>query len=890
MSLTLSWLGGLLAHRRARLIATAAGVAIAVSLLASIGAFLSATTTKMTERAIQSVPVDWQVEAQPGADPAKLIAQVRRSGVANKQVTVRFAATTGLKARTGATVQRTGPGQVLAMPTSYGQTFPGSIRLLAGRLDGPLLAQQTAANLQAKPGDVVTIGRAGLAPARVRIAGVVELVAADSLFQKVGAPPGAQLQAPPDNVLILPPSGFDKAEGPLASTRADLVRTQVHVGLDHSKLPATPGAAYNEVTQQANNLEVKLAGAGLVGDNLGTALDGARSDALYAQILFLFLGLPGAVMAGLITASVASAGAERRRREQALLRARGATGKQLLRLALAEALLAGGVGVIIGLGAALAIGSLSFGTASFGASTFAATLWAAGAAASGLAIATASIVVPAKREAKALTIAGASAPVGRIAGRPWWMRAYVDLVLIVIAALVYWQVSRNGYQLVLAPEGLPQVQVNWYALIAPVFGWIGGGLLAYRLADLVLGRGRGAVAAGLRPLAANLSPMVAATMSRQRRLLARALTLVALTAAFAASTSVFNSTYAQQAEVDARLTNGADVTVTESPGAKIGPAATRKLAAVPGVASVEPLQHRFAYVGADLQDLYGVRPSTIEQAGQLQNAWFAGGSAHDLMSRLAAQPDSILVSAETVHDFQLHPGDLLRLRLQNGLTKKYTTVPFHYVGVAKEFPTAPRDSFLVANAAYVAQQTGSNAVGSFLIQTDGTSSTTVAKRVQSLVGTQAKVSDIATSRQVIGTSLTSVELSGLTKVELAFALILAAAATGLVLGLGFSERRRSFAIAAALGARPGQLGAFTWSEDVVVVGGGLLFGAATAALISTVLIKILTGVFDPPPDSAAIPWLYLAGLTAAAVGAVVLATVITLRALRRPQVGLLRDL
>ncbi len=60
-------------------------------------------------------------------------------------------------------------------------------------------------------------------------------------------------------------------------------------------------------------------------------------------------------------------------------------------------------------------------------------------------------------------------------------------------------------------------------------------------------------------------------MGRQRRLLARAVALVALTAAFAASTAVFNSTYQQQAEVDARLTNGADVTVTESPGARVGP-------------------------------------------------------------------------------------------------------------------------------------------------------------------------------------------------------------------------------------------------------------------------------------------------------------------------------
>ena len=67
-----------------------------------------------------------------------------------------------------------------------------------------LLAQQTAANLHAAPGSRVTIERAGLPPVTVTVAGVVDLPQADSLFQTVGAPPGAQPTAPPDNVVLLP--------------------------------------------------------------------------------------------------------------------------------------------------------------------------------------------------------------------------------------------------------------------------------------------------------------------------------------------------------------------------------------------------------------------------------------------------------------------------------------------------------------------------------------------------------------------------------------------------------------------------------------------------------------------------------------------------------------
>ena len=67
LMLTFTWLRGLLARRRSRLVATALGVAVGVALLASIGTFLSSTTSKMTERAVGRVAVDWQVETQTGA-------------------------------------------------------------------------------------------------------------------------------------------------------------------------------------------------------------------------------------------------------------------------------------------------------------------------------------------------------------------------------------------------------------------------------------------------------------------------------------------------------------------------------------------------------------------------------------------------------------------------------------------------------------------------------------------------------------------------------------------------------------------------------------------------------------------------------------------------------
>ncbi|MFC5748503.1 FtsX-like permease family protein [Actinomadura rugatobispora] len=875
--ITLLWSRGLVARRTARLAATAAAIAAAVALLASLGTFLAAAKSTMTHRSIDRVPVDWQVQGDPG------IAGTLRTDPRVKQwQRVDFAATPGFQVRASGQTLTTGAGQVLGLPSGYAATFPGELRPLlgAGGTDGVLLAQQTAANLHAAPGSSVTVHRAGRPDAKVTVAGVVDLPAADSLFQTVGAPPGAQPSAPPDNVLLLPSAQWHRLFNPVAAARPDQVRTQFHVRLDH-RLPADPAAAYSSVTGHARNLEVRLAGVGRVGDNLGAALGAAREDALYAQALFLFLGAPGAILAGLITAFVSASGAPRRRAEQALLRTRGATLRHLLTLAGAEAAIVGAAGALAGLGLAALTGWITFGTAGFGAAPTATALWWGGAAATGLAIAAAAVLAPAARDARQLTVTTASRAVGPARSAPLWMRWWLDAWFALAAALVFWAAGRNGYKIVLVPEGLPTLSVSYWAFAAPALAWIAAGLLCLRLTHALLGRGRPLVRRLARPFAGSLSDTVAASLSRQRGPIARTVALAALTMMFAVSTSVFAATYRTQASVDAQLTNGADVTVTESPGAYVPPSEQHRIAAVPGASRVEPLQHRFAYVGADLQDLYGIHPSSMRTAVNLPDAYFSGGTARSLLARLARTPDAVLVSQETVHDFQLHPGDLLRLRLQNGRTKQYRTVAFHYAGIVKEFPTAPRDSFIVANADYIASQTGSDTVGSFLVSTPGHSPGQVASALRKNLGPGAQVTDINSARHVVGTSLTAVDLNGLTRIELGYALALTIASTGLLLGLGFTERRRTFALIRALGARPRQLGAFVWPEITALALGAAALGASFGWLLSTMLIKLLTGVFDPPPAAPAIPWGYLTALGALALAALIGAGALTLHAARR---------
>ncbi len=154
----------------------------------------------------------------------------------------------------------------------------------------------------------------------------------------------------------------------------------------------------------------------------------------------------------------------------------------------------------------------------------------------------------------------------------------------------------------------------------------------------------------------------------------------------------------------------------------------------------------------------------------------------------------------------------------------------------------------------------------------------------------ATVQDIITQQRITLSGLTAINLAGLTRLELAFALILAVGASGLVLALGLAERRRTFAIASALGAKRRQLGAFVWSEAAFVAIGGTLLGALAGWGLAQVIVKILTGVFDPPPEHLSIPWGYLTGLLGATALAVIVAGTGMLRATRRPAMVILRDL
>lgn len=861
------WLKGLLTFRPERLLITIVGVGLTIALLACLGGFIASSAAVMTRRALSDVPIDWQVLTIPGADADAIKAALKESTSYKVLEPVGYADAAGFVARTGDTVQTTASGKVLGINPDYQSVFPKEIRRLTGASSGVLVAQQTAANLHVREGDVITVQRVGLPAVQVQVDGVVDLPCADSLFQAVGMPAGMAPQAPPDNVLLIPADQWHTLFDPQSRVRPDSVRMQYHVRIGRS-LSIDPDDAYIEAIRMANHFESRTAGSAIVGNNLAARLAGVRADALYARVLFLFLGLPGVMLAMMLTIAIAASGSRHRVREQALFRIRGASMGRMLRFEAMEAVMAGIGGIFFGLAATFSAIRFIAPAGTLENRTF--LLWTGFAAAAGFILALAAVIFPAWKQARQGTVA-ASTALRRHTDLFLWRKIHLDGIMLAIAFFEFWRTAGTGYQVVLAPEGVAQVSVHYEVFIAPLFLWIGGALLFIRMWEFFLGRGRRILTGLLRPIAKNLSGPVALSLIRQRLLVTRGIVLVALAVSFAVSTAVFNTTYNVQSRVDAELTNGADVRISgltaSPPGSKLA-----ELKVLPGVSAAEPMMHRFAYVGHDLQDIFGIDPKHIGDVTHLSNAFFEGGDARSTLAMLADQPDGVLVAEETRNDFQLQTGDLLNLRVQFAADHQYHVVPFRFIGVVREFPTAPKDSFLVVNAAYLARITGSNASEIVLLRTTGDPAELAAharKTVAQLAG--AHVTDIGSVKHMISSGLTAINLHGLTRLELVFAVVFVTGATGLILAIGLTERRRSFAILDALGATGRQMGAFIWSEGLLILCGGSAAGALLGWSIAAMLVRVLTGVFDPPPEHLYISWKYLAMLAVSAVTATTLA-------------------
>jgi putative ABC transport system permease protein len=867
-------------------------LAAAVGLLAAMLLFVGHSLGTMTAAAARSVPLDWQGPVGSYRAATRAAAGVGRQPGVAEAVAAASAPFAGLEhaSPTAGTI-RSGAGSILAVPPGYLahlQTF----RFLRGSLRPGEIAldQQLAATLQAQPGDTVLLTpKPGVAPLRLRVSGIALVTAPDVLFQPLNPLLGPAPAQPPADIAILPLATFAAEVAPALPSISALgasavpgsqtgTQWQVQAQIDRAALTGSPAHALVQATGIRNRVERSLPGQVVFVDNLADQLNTAAGDALYAETLYIMLAVPGALVALGLAYLAALGTVERDRQSLALLRARGARRRDLIALALLESIV---LGIVAGaLGTILALVAVRLAGAGGGVGTFRVS------STFGVCVVLATAGAAAARIGTGIAAFRSSVGEGRRSvrrtGKPLWQRLYLDLLCLAIAGLVYWLTARTGFSAVVNPDSNPTLSLSVYMFLAPALLWIGAALLLVRLRGRLLAW----TAARAAPRRATTpAGFLLASAGRRGAALNRGLLVLGLLLAFGVNLGIFVATYDQQARIDAQLTLGADVVAIAPPGAVARHALVRRVAALPGTAGVSAVDHAYAYVGPDLQDTFGIDPATLTRGTSLRDSYFLGGSAAQMLDRLRTTRDGILVSKETITDYQLNLGDLLRLRVLDHATGRFRVAPFHVIGIVQEFPSAPRDSFMVTNLSYLEQVTHDPGPNVLFVRANG-DPTTLARRVAAATGRYGtSVKDIRRQTVQIVSSITTVDLRGISRIEEAFLLALAAATMALYVAVALAERRQEFATMAALGASLRRAAGFLWSEALLVLVFSLALAALLGWLLAEMLVAMLQHVFDPPPDHLAVPWGFLIGLGGAALAGGLLAAALAALQIRRLPLG-----
>ena len=884
--LALSWRSIVRLPRRSA--ATVAGTALAVGLLSAVLFFVDASAAAMNGRALSGVSVDMQAAlVGPGLSlDAARAALAKEPGV---RAAARFARAPilGSSLRRGDTLATSGAGDIVAVDPSYFRTFDALVvRAGSFRRDGVLLSQDMGTNLGARVGDVVTLALPGAGgPYRARVTGIVNIKRADALFQPTDPRLQGAAFTPPVDVVVMDYGVFAHAlrarlAGVAAPATGAALVEQVHLALDRAALPNDPAAAQAATLSLRRAIETAYPGQVQVVDNVGAALDSLKGDILWAKVLVIFLALPGVAVAAYLTREAAVALAAAQRREFALLRARGAGPREVLLIDLfASALLAlvgSALGVILGLGVAL---------------------WTAGSAlltpqVAGLLLQSAVLSVLAALVLAAVTtllplramLAREVAAERRQAQRefvPLWRRFYLDLAALVAAGIVYAVTQANGFQPLLNAEGNPTLSLSLYTFLAPLLFWVGAVGLVLRLGTALLRR-RGGPAGLLARLFGPVGDVTGRAVARRAVALGRASALAALALSFGISLAVFAHTYDAQQQIDAELTLGSDVAVTPGAHAPQTAAFAARLAAAPGVAAVTPFKSTVAYVGTEIQDIFGIDVPSFRRASFLSDSFFQGLTARQALDRLAATPNGILISNETARDYSIVPGNTVRLRLYNAVRHSYDVTLFQVVGVASEFATAPKDAFLVVNQSALVAATRDPHIDVFLARASGDpAAADRGVRAALTGGPPATTQTIATVAAGLATSLTALNLHGLATIELAFTIAILTIGVLVALLAGLIERRGEFAALRAMGASSRHLGAFVVSEALLVGALALVAGAIVGTGLGSMLVTILSAVFDPPPAGPLAPWATIGLLLLLAALGIAASAVVAVAWLRR---------
>jgi putative ABC transport system permease protein len=656
---------------------------------------------------------------------------------------------------------------------------------------------------------------------------------------------------------------------------------ELDIKIDRSQLNANPSLAFTRARGLRRSIERIAPGQAYVIDNLSNALNIAKGDAVVAKVMFLFLGLPGVLLAAFLAGYAGSLLAQAQRREMAILRGHGAQPYHLMRALAYKTVAVAILGSLLGLGFGLVALAVIFGRARVQAAAPEDLIISAAAAAGAGIVATAiALYIPGRR-----SLAHEASEERRemeVARAPVWMRMRLDLILLGVAAVVEIVTYLGGGFSPRQTEG-QALSLSFYILLTPMLAWFGAVLLGARLvlmgAPRIPGAGKG-----------RFGTLVGGTLRRslKRRSsnLAAGIIGVGLTLGFGTSAAVFIATYHAEKAADARFVVGSDIRVTPSVLARQPPSFTSQLL-VPGAEAATPVVFHIgnSALGSDKKDLAAVDAPTLERTAQLSDSFFLDTSAAGAMAALKSDPSALLVEWELARDYNVTIGDPLKVQLTD-VNGRDISVNFKVVGRYNNFPGFPQHADLVANIAYYQTATHSTTADFFFVRSKDPSPAAVAALAEAIRTGPGKDNPlfVDTAGHALNrdqSSLAALNLNGLGALDSLYtALMSAAAITIFVLGLTL-QRRKEYVTLRALGIRTLQLHGLLVGEAALVAVGGLVLGGLVGGAMAYMYVQVLRPVFTLPPERLALPADQLGTLAGVVLGGMVVAALAASGMLRR---------
>ncbi len=792
-----------------------------------------------------------------------------------------------------------GSVRLFAFDRRYQQHYP-SIHLVAGtfRTGAALLSAEAARATGSRPGDTVRLRLPGVsAPLVLRVSGIADLSRANPLFYSRQSSNLEDFIYVP-NAVVVDPAVFRRVVIPAyraARARQAVIKSLPLLELDilvrRSRLHTDPATALAQTQAIAQTVNRIAPIQDYLIDNISNTLQVARDDAVVAKRMFVFLGLPGALLAAFLATYAGGILASAQRREQANLRIRGAHRAHLLRMLLYRTLALAGAGSALGcaLGLVSVLVVLEQGTL-FAAAPAELGVSALVAGGVGVVVTALALYVPAQRSLRR-EIGGERGEMV-VSPLPAWRRLWLDVVLVAATGVAEIAAFRAGA--FDAPAGSvyngQAVSLSSHLLLAPLAAWVGGLLLAVRLFQMLASRVPIAAPPAFGPL---LRGILARTLRRRSWALAGGVVALGMVVAFGTSLALFAATYDAAKAADARFFVGSDIRVTPSVlSTRSHPPDLAARFTVPGVTAATPVVYTLGnsiLISAFTEDrttLAAIDPATFRRVAALSDAFFPGATVTGALTALAADPRGVLLESGTADHFKVQQGDRVQVVFARGTTRQ-TTVTLRVLGLFDRLPGFAQGANLVVNLGFYERATGVNTTDFFLLRSDDPGHGGLSRALASLRSGLARTDQlhINTTETTIAkdqSSLTALNIHDLLSLDSFFTLLMAAARVGIfVFGL-LLQRRREYVTLSAQGMATREIRILVVGESVVVVAcgvvAGVVVGVGMAALLVHVLrpLFVLHPIFTPAVRNIAL----LAGLALVATVAGALAATALLRRLR----------